>query len=98
MLLTLKVIVEERFIDPSGSGDLVDPRTGQAEPGKLLQGGRDNCGFGDDGISSGPARLLSRESFHLMVNVTNYLVNCNSLFGELTLRQRDGSALYRSSV
>ena len=61
VLFALKVIVKERFIDPGGPGDLIDPRSGQADPGKLLQCRGDNRCFGRDRVSFAFARSAEPE-------------------------------------
>jgi hypothetical protein len=54
VLLALKVIVKECFIDASSPGDFVDSRPGEAELGKLLECGVDNSGFCSYGVSFAP--------------------------------------------
>jgi hypothetical protein len=76
VLLALKVIVKKRLIDPSGPGDLIDPRSGQTELGKLFECRRDNGGFCRHRVSFAFARLMSRANLHSGTNLTNYLVNC----------------------
>jgi hypothetical protein len=65
VLLALKVIVKERFVNPSGPGDLVYARSGEAELGKLMKCGGDDSGFGGDRVSFGLGWVLRGESFQL---------------------------------